>query len=46
MRSINYRLIIAIAIAIAAHLYLGLHQDPNQSGRPSWPSVQQLIPAA
>lgn len=44
MGSINYRLIIAIAIAIAAHLYLGLHHDA--AGHPSWPTVQQLIRAA
>lgn len=46
MRSINYRLIFAIVIAIAAHLYLGLHHEADPSGRPSWPTVQQLIRAA
>jgi hypothetical protein len=46
MRRIDFRLILAVAIAIAAHVYLGLHPTPDDSGRPSWPSVQHLIRAA
>jgi hypothetical protein len=46
MRNINYRMVIAIAIAIAAHIYLGQTQHSDGAGAPSWPTVQQLIRSA
>jgi hypothetical protein len=47
MRNIDYRLIVAIAIAVAAHIYLGQQPEADLSGRPSWPtSVQQLLRSA